>query len=117
MLSCPSESVSPLTPSGILCKDVRFFREDSRGTSTSAHLRGGARFLRQLHAHEDSGHEEAEEDADAADEEQQEAVEFGDVGRVGAVQDDEAQASHGEEEAGGQSFHDVLAVNSARHVS
>lgn len=74
-------------------------------------------FLRQLHAHEDSGHEEAEEDADAADEEQQEAIEFGNVGRVGAVQDDEAQASHGEQETGGQSFHDVLAINSGKQVS
>lgn len=78
------------------------------------HVRG--RCLRQLHAHEDSGHEEAEEDADASDEEQQEAVEFGNVGRVGAVQDDEAQASHGEQEAGGQAFHDVLAVDPGKHV-
>lgn len=74
-------------------------------------------FLRQLHAHEDSGHEEAEEHADAANEEQQEAVEFGNVWSIGAVQDDEAQAPHGEEEAGGQSFHNVLPIYSGKHVS
>lgn len=68
--------------------------------------------LRQLHAHEYSGHEEAEENADKTDEEQQEAVEFGNVGCVGAVQDYKAQASHCEEETGSQSFHDVLAIYS-----
>lgn len=72
--------------------------------------------LRQLHAHEDSGHEEAEEHADAANEEQQEAVEFGNVRSIGAVQDDEAQAPHGEEEAGGQPFHNVLPIDSGREL-
>lgn len=67
--------------------------------------------LRQLHAHEHSGHEEAEQDADAADEEQQEAVEFGNVWSVGAVQNYEAQAPHCEEETGSQSFHNVLPVH------
>lgn len=66
----------------------------------------------QLHAHEHSGHEEAEEDADETDEEQQEAVEFGNVRCIGAVQDYKAQASHRKEETGGQSFHNVLAVYS-----
>lgn len=70
--------------------------------------------LRQLHAHEHSGHEEAEEDADKTDEEQQEAVEFGNVGSVGAVQDYKAQASHREEETGSQSFHDVLPIYSEK---
>lgn len=70
--------------------------------------------LRQLHAHEHSGHEEAEEDADKADEEQQEAVEFGNVWCVGAVQDYEAQASHREQETGSQTFHDVLPVHSGK---
>lgn len=71
--------------------------------------------LRQLHAHEHPGHEEAEEHADKADEEQQEAVEFGNVWRVGAVQDYKAQASHREEEAGSQSFHNVLPVYSGKN--
>lgn len=84
---------------------------------SGASTEGETGFLRQLHAHEDSGHEEAEEDADAADEEQQEAVEFGNVRSIGAVQDDEAQAPHGEEETGGQSFHNVLPINSGKHVS
>lgn len=57
--------------------------------------------LRQLHPHEDSGHEETEQDADEADEQQQETVEFGDVWSIGAVQDYEAQSSHGEQETGG----------------
>lgn len=72
--------------------------------------------LRQLHAHEHSGHEEAEEDADKADEEQQEAVEFGDVWGVGAVQDYKAQASHREEETGSQSFHNVLPIYSGEQT-
>ena len=72
--------------------------------------------LRQLHAHENSGHEEAEEDTDKANEEQQEAVEFGNVGRIGAVQDYEAQPSHREEEAGGQSLHDILAIYPAKQM-
>lgn len=67
---------------------------------------------RQLHAHEHSGHEEAEENADKPNEEQQESVEFGDVWCIGAVQDYKAQTSHCEEEAGGQAFHDVLAIYS-----
>lgn len=66
----------------------------------------------QLHAHEHSCHEETEEYADKTDEEQQEAVEFGNVWCIGAVQDYEAQASHCEEETGSQSFHDVLAIYS-----
>lgn len=56
--------------------------------------------LRQLHAHKHSGHEEAEENTDKSNEKQQEAVEFGNVGRIGAVQDYKAQASHREQEAG-----------------
>lgn len=56
--------------------------------------------LRQLHAHEHSGHEEAEEHADKSNEKQQEAVEFGNVGCIRAVQDYKAQASHCEQEAG-----------------
>lgn len=66
----------------------------------------------QLHAHEHPGHEEAEQNADKPDEEQQEAVEFGNVWCVGAVQDYKAQAPHREEETGSQSFHDVLAIYS-----
>lgn len=72
--------------------------------------------LRQLHAHEHSGHEEAEEDADKPDEEQQEAVEFGNVWCVGAVQDYKAQASHREQETGSQSFHNVLAIYSGKET-
>lgn len=72
--------------------------------------------LRQLHAHEHPGHEEAEENADKTDEQQQEAVQFGDVWRVGAVQDYKAQAAHREEETGGQSFHDVLPVYSGKQM-
>lgn len=76
--------------------------------------------LRQLHAHEDSGHEEAEEYTDKANEEQQEAVEFGNVWRIWAVQDYKAQTPHGEEETGGQSLHNVLAIypeNKCVHIS
>lgn len=73
--------------------------------------------LRQLHAHEHPGHEEAEEYADEADEEQQEAVEFGNVWRVGAVQDYKTQTSHCEEETRGQSFHNVLAVYPKREAN
>lgn len=72
--------------------------------------------LRQLHAHEHSGHKEAEEDADEPDEEQQEAVEFGNVWCIGAVQDDKAQTSHSEEETGGQTFHDVLTIYPAKQM-
>lgn len=72
--------------------------------------------LRQLHAHEHSGHEEAEEDADKTDEEQQEAVEFGNVWCVGAVQDYKAQAPHREQETGSQSFHDVLPIYSGKET-
>lgn len=68
--------------------------------------------LRQLHAHEDSRHEEAEENADKSNEKQQEPVEFGNVWCIGAVQDYKAQASHCEEETGGQSFHNVLSIYS-----
>lgn len=67
---------------------------------------------RQLHAHEHPRHEEAEQNTDKANEQQQEAVEFGNVRSVGAVEDYEAQASHCKQEAGGQSFHDVLAIYS-----
>ena len=74
----------------------------------------GAPDSRQLHPHEDAGHEEAEQHADEADEQEQEAVELGDVGCVGAVQDDEAQASHREQEAGRQALHDVLPVHPER---
>lgn len=68
--------------------------------------------LRQLHAHEHPRHEEAEQNTDKANEQQQEAVEFGNVRSVGAVEDYEAQASHCKQEAGGQSFHDVLTIYS-----
>lgn len=47
-------------------------------------------YLRQLHTHEHPGHEEAEEDADEANEQQQEAIKFGNVWSVGAIQDDKA---------------------------
>ena len=70
--------------------------------------------LRQLHAHEHSGHEKAEENADEPNEEQQEAVEFGNVWCIGAVQDYKAQPSHCEEETGGQSFHNVLPIYSEK---
>lgn len=73
-------------------------------------------YSRQLHAHEHSGHEEAKEDADKSDEKQQEAVEFGNVWCVGAVQDYKAQASHCEEETGGQSLHNVLPIYSGRQM-
>ena len=72
--------------------------------------------LRQLHAHEHPGHEEAEQNADKPDEEQQEAVEFGNVWCVGAVQDYKAHAPHREEETGSQSFHDVLAIYSEKQM-
>ncbi len=72
--------------------------------------------LRQLHAHEHSGHEEAKENADEADEEQQEAVEFGNVWCIGAVQDYKAKASHREQETGSQSFHNVLPIYSGKQV-
>lgn len=68
--------------------------------------------LRQFHSHKHSGHEEAEQDTDKTDEQQKEAVEFRDVWGIWAIQDYEAQASHGEEETGGQPFHDVLAIHS-----
>lgn len=89
--------------------------------SSSIQIILSARFLSlahevswQLHAHEHPGHEEAEENADKTDEEQQEAVEFGNVGCIGTVQDYKAQASHGEEKTGGQTFHNVLPVHSVR---
>lgn len=67
--------------------------------------------LRELHPHEDTGHEEAEQHADEADEEQQEAVELGDVGCIGAVEDDKAQTAHGEKEARGKTLHYILPIN------
>lgn len=70
--------------------------------------------LREFHSHEDTGHEEAEEHTDEADEEQQEAIELRDVGRVRTVQDDEAQTAHGEKEARGQTLHDVLPIHPER---
>lgn len=70
--------------------------------------------LRQLHAHEHSGHEEAEQDTDEPNEEQQEAVQFGNVGSVGAIQDYKSQTSHCEEETGGQSFHNILPIYSEK---
>lgn len=73
-------------------------------------------YLRQLHAHENSGHEEAEEYTDKTNEKQQEAVEFGNVGCIGAVQNYEAQTPHCEQETGSQSLHDVLAIHSAKQI-
>lgn len=34
---------------------------------------------------------------------------------MGSVQDDEAESTEGEEEGGGQAFHDVLAIDAIRH--
>lgn len=66
--------------------------------------------LRKLHTHEDPRHKEAEQNTHKPNEEQQEAVEFGNVWCIGAVQDYKAQTSHREEETGGQALHNVLAI-------
>lgn len=67
--------------------------------------------LRQLHPHEHSGHEEAQQHTDKANEEQQEAVEFRNIWGIGAVKNDEAETTHSEEETGRQTLHDVLPVH------
>lgn len=67
--------------------------------------------LRQLHPHENSGHEEAQQHTHKSNEEQQEAVEFRNIWRIGTVQNDEAETAHSEEEAGRQTLHDVLPVD------
>lgn len=67
--------------------------------------------LRQFHSHEHSGHEKAQQHADKADEEQKEAVEFGNVWGIGAIQDYKAKATHSEQKAGGQTLHDVLSIH------
>lgn len=67
--------------------------------------------LRQFHPHEHSGHEETQQHTDEANEQQEKSVELWNIRRVGSVQDDEAQPAHGEQETGGQAFHDVLSIH------
>lgn len=69
----------------------------------------------QLHSHEDPSCKERHKNADEPNGRQHNSVEFGRGGVVRPVQDDEAEAPHGEEEAGGQALHDVLAVDSVGH--
>ena len=46
---------------------------------------------------------------------QHDPVELGHAGLVGLVQNDEADAAEGEHEGGGQTLHDVLAVDAVLH--
>ena len=71
--------------------------------------------LRHLDAHEDSQGEEGDQNGQATDDDHDHAVQLGHQAHVGSVQNDEAAAAEREEEARGEAFHDVLAVDSPLH--
>lgn len=70
---------------------------------------------RQFHPHEDSAHEEGDEDADEASGEKNDPVESGHGGFVGLIEDDETESTEGKQEARCKSLHDVLAIDSVLH--
>ena len=69
---------------------------------------------RQLDAHEGEAAGEADQDAGEADADEHHTVAARRGRVVGAVQQDEAQAAHGEQERRRQALHDVLAVDAVR---
>ena len=69
----------------------------------------------QLHSHKHSAHEERQQDANKGDAKEQDAIESRRGRLVRLIQHDESQSAHGEEEARGQSLHDVLAVDAVWH--
>jgi len=70
---------------------------------------------RQLHSHEQPTHEEGYNDAQEAEKQEKKSVQLGQPRTVGFLHDNVTETSHSEEEARGESFHDVLAVHSVRH--
>lgn len=75
----------------------------------------GLQVAGQLHAHEQPGGEEGDQDENESHGGQQQAVEVRLARRVRLVHDDESQSADGEQEAAGQALHDVLPIHTVGH--
>lgn len=74
-----------------------------------------SRYLRQLHPHEHPQHEEGEENAAKAQQQQQHPVQLWCERVVRLVEYDEAHPSESKQETRGEPFHDVLSIDTVRH--
>jgi hypothetical protein len=65
----------------------------------------------KLHPHEDPRSEEADDDEDEAEGSQEKLVELR-FSIASEIEDDESETADGEKEGAGETFHDILAVDS-----
>lgn len=70
---------------------------------------------RKFHAHEDSAHEEGNQNAHGSHTQQQNAIQSRSAWLVSLVENDESETSHREQEARRKTLHDVLAINTILH--